>query len=114
MDPEFVENPVVTKIHDSLYIALYDGANAEKQISYACSRDGIRWGKEQAVRIPDAPALIGSTRTPMCLIHEGKGVYTIYFTAFDGLNPEKVEPLWHNGYGNVWRMQVTLAEGKGK
>lgn len=53
MDPEFVENPVVTKIHDSLYVALYDGAN-EQEVSYACSKDGIHWGKEQLIRIPHA------------------------------------------------------------
>jgi hypothetical protein len=111
MDPEFIENTVVTKIHDSLYIAVYDGANAQ-EISYACSKDGIRWGLEQLIRIPGAPAMIKASRTPLCLINEGKGVYTIYFTAFDGNNPKKMEPLWHDGYGNVWRMQVKLLEGK--
>jgi hypothetical protein len=111
MDPEFIENTVVTKIHDSLYIAVYDGANAQ-EISYACSKDGIRWGLEQLIRIPGAPAIIKASRTPLCLIGEGKGVYTIYFTAFDGDNPKKIEPLWHDGYGNVWRMQVKLVEGK--
>ena len=111
MDPEFVENPVVTKIHDSLYIAVYDGAN-EQEVSYACSKDGMYWGKEQLIRIPNAPKAIKNTRTPLCLIDEGKGVYTIYFTAFDGENPKQVEPLWHDGYGRVWRMQVKLVEHK--
>jgi hypothetical protein len=111
MDPEFVENTVVTKIHDSLYVALYDGAN-EQEISYACSKDGIHWEKEQLIRIPNAPKAIKNTRTPLCLIDEGKGVYTIYFTAFDGDNPGRVEPLWHDGYAHVWKMQVKLKENK--
>ncbi|HLP38191.1 hypothetical protein [Lacibacter sp.] len=109
IDPEFVENSVVTKIHDSLYINLYDGAN-KHEISYACSKDGIHWGKEQLIEIPDAPLDIKHTRTPLCLIREKDGLYSIYFTAFDGKNPDKVEPLWHNGYGKVWRMIVRLTE----
>lgn len=111
MDPEFVENPVVTKIHDSLYIALYDGAN-QQEVSYACSKDGIHWGKEQLIQIANAPKAIKSSRTPLCLIDEGNNIYTIYFTAFDGVNPKQVEPLWHDGYGNVWKMQVKLVEDK--
>jgi hypothetical protein len=92
---------------------LYDGANAQ-EISYACSRDGIHWGKEQLIHIPGAPKAIKSSRTPLCLIDEGKGLYTIYFTAFDGVNPDQVEPLRHDGYGQVWRMRVRLVAGTSK
>ena len=47
-------------------------------------------------------------RTPLGLINEGNHIYTIYFTAFDGDNPQKVLPLWHNGFGNVGMMKVKL------
>jgi hypothetical protein len=31
---------------------------------------------------------------------------------FAGNNADKVEPLWHDGYGQVGRMQVRLMPGK--
>ncbi|MBC7889186.1 MAG: hypothetical protein H7Z13_15020 [Ferruginibacter sp.] len=108
MDPEFVENCIAAKIAPDLYIAVYDGAN-EQEISYSCSKDGFHWGKEQLIKIKNAPGWIKNTRTPLCLIREGKDLYTIYFTAFDGNNPDKVEPLWHDGFGNVGMMKVRLA-----
>jgi hypothetical protein len=105
-DPEFIENPIATKINDNLYIAVYDGDN-KHELSYAVSTDGIHWGKEQLMTIP-APEWLHTMRTPLGLISEGNDIYTIYFTAFDGINPEKILPLWHNGFGNVGMMKVKL------
>ena len=107
MDPEFVENCISTKVAPNLYIAVYDGAN-EKEISYSCSKDGKHWEKEQLIKIPNAPSWIKNTRTPLGLISEGNGLYTIYFTAFDGDNPDKIEPLWHDGFGNLGKLTVRL------
>ncbi|MGK7396063.1 MAG: hypothetical protein ACNS62_15915 [Candidatus Cyclobacteriaceae bacterium M3_2C_046] len=107
MDPEFIENSVVTKINDHLYINLYDGAN-EHAISYSWSPDGINWQPEQLIEFPDPPGWIKSTRTPLGLIDEGNGIYSIYFTAFDGNNPEKIEPTWHDGFGHVGLLKVKL------
>ncbi len=107
MDPEFVENSNVTQVAPNLYINLYDG-NSKQEISYAWSKDGIHWGKEQLIILPNAPEWIKSTRTPISLIDEGDGIYSIYFTAFDGNNPNKIEPLWHDGFGNVGRVKVKL------
>jgi len=106
-DPEFIENTIVTKIDDSLYIAVYDGANIH-ELSYAVSTDGIHWGKEQLMLIPNAPDWLHTMRTPLGLINEGNGIYTIYFTAFDGNNAQKILPMWHNGFGNVGMMKVKL------
>jgi hypothetical protein len=107
MDPEFVENSVVTKINDHLYINLYDGAN-EHAISYSWSTDGINWKPEQLINLPDPPSWIKNTRTPISLIDEDDGIYSIYFTAFDGNNPEKIEPTWHDGFGNIGLLKVKL------
>jgi len=92
LDPEFIENTIVTKINDSLYIAVYDGANIH-ELSYAVSTDGIHWGKEQLMLIPNAPVWLHTMRTPLGLINEGNGIYTIYFTAFDGNNAQKILPM---------------------
>ncbi len=107
VDPLFVENCVAIQVAPQLYITVYDGSN-EHEISYACSKDGRHWGKEQLIKIPNAPSWIKNTRTPLCLINEGNGLYTIYFTAFDGKNPDKIEPLWHDGFGNVGKLTVRL------
>lgn len=106
MDPEFIENSIVTQVAPTLYINLYDGAN-KQEISYSWSKDGIHWEKEQLIRLPNAP-WIKYTRTPLSLIDEGDGIYSIYFTAFDGNNPNEIEPLWHNGFGNVGMVKVKL------
>jgi hypothetical protein len=107
MDPEFIENSNITKVAPDLYINLYDGANLQ-EISYAWSTDGIHWGKEQLIKLANAPAWIKNTRTPLSLIDEGENIYSIYFTAFDGNNPNEIEPLWHDGFGNVGLVKVKL------
>ncbi len=54
MDPEFVENCIAIRVAPKLYITVYDGAN-EHEISYACSKDGLHWGKEQLIKYPMRP-----------------------------------------------------------
>ncbi|HEU0226265.1 MAG TPA: hypothetical protein VFQ86_00855 [Arachidicoccus soli] len=107
MDEEFIENSIVTKINDNLYINVYDGAN-KHELSYATSSDGIHWNKEQIMNIPNPPEWLHTIRTPLGLINEGNNIYTIYFTAFDGKNPKQILPLWHLGFGNVGMMKVKL------
>ena len=107
MDPQFIENPIVTKIADDLYAVVYDGAN-KHEISYAFSRDGIHWFTEQLLVLPNAPIWLNAMRTPLGLISEGNDLFTLYFTAFDGVNPDAVEPLWHDGFGYVGRCTVKL------
>ncbi len=107
MNSEFVENSIVTQVTPNLFINLYDGANLQ-EISYSWSTDGIHWKKEQLIKLHNSPVWIKSTRTPLSLIDEGDGLYSIYFTAFDGNNPNNIEPLWHDGFGNVGRVIVKL------
>lgn len=107
MDPDFIENPVVTRIADDVFVNLYDGGNTHA-ISYALSRDGIKWDKEQVVALPNAPAWLKAVRTPLCIIPEGNGEFSIFFTAFDGVNPEQIVPHWHDGYGHLARATVRL------
>lgn len=108
MDDDFVENPVVRKItHEGVdfFINVYDGAN-DHGISYSLSMDGWQWSKEKVLDLPALDWMKGGTRTPLGLIPEEDGTYTIFFTAFDGVNPEKIEPLWHDGFGQVGRVRV--------
>lgn len=106
LDPVFVENPVVTKIRDDLFVVVYDGANV-REISYAFSADGVHWGEEKLLDLHlAAPPQVKITRTPLGLIDEGDGSFTLYLTAFDGDNLDGVEPLWHDGFGAVWRCTI--------
>lgn len=107
MDPEFIENPIVTKIDDHLYVAVYDGGN-KHEISYSWSKDGINWNKEQLLVLPNAPEWLHAMRTPLGLIPEGNNQFTLYFTAFDGKNEAGVLPLWHDGFGSIGKVEVKL------
>jgi len=108
MDPEFIENSVVTQVAPNLLINLYDGAN-KQEISYSWSTDGIHWAKEQLLKLPNPPEWIKHLRTPLGLIDEDDETYSIYFTAFDGNNPNKIEPMWHDGFGNVGLVKVKIS-----
>jgi hypothetical protein len=110
MDPEFIENPIVTRVRPDLYAVVYDGGNRH-EISYAFSSDGVHWEPEQLMVLPEVPAWLDAVRTPLGLIPEDDGTFTLFFTAFDGVNPEGVHPLWHDGFGYVGRCRVVLEEG---
>ncbi len=107
MDDDFIENPVVTRLADDLFVNIYDGGNTHA-ISYALSRDGVQWDREQLIQIPNAPSWLKAVRTPLSVIDEGDGTYTMFLTAFDGVNPEQIVPLWHDGYGHIARATLRL------
>lgn len=107
MDPHFVENPVVSRIDDDLFIAVFDAGN-HRAMSYSFSRDGLTWDEARRMSLESAPANLAVARTPLGLIHQGDDLFTVFITAFDGVNPDSVEPLWHDGYGEVWRCEVRL------
>jgi hypothetical protein len=107
LDEAFVENPVVTRVHDSLYIAVFDGGRA-RELSYSMSADGLTWERARRISLEDAPHSLAVARTPLGLIPEDDGTFTLYITAFDGLNPERSVPLWHDGFGAVWRCDLRL------
>jgi hypothetical protein len=107
MDPEFVENCISTKVAPNLYIAVYDGAN-EKEISYSCSKDGKHWEKEQLIKIPNAPSWIKEYKNTAGTYQRRQRFVHNLLHAFDGDNPDKIEPLWHDGFGNLGKMTVRL------
>jgi hypothetical protein len=78
----FAENPVITKLDNGYYVAVLDGGGPNR-IGYSFSEDGMHW--EEATFLP----LAGHTkkwwtnlRTPLGLIPEGNGRYTVFFTAY--------------------------------
>ncbi len=93
------ENPIVSRI-GRWYVAVYDAVapgaptyipNGGHITGYTCSRDGIHWLPGGRILVqPDGPGNWSrDLRTPMGLIPEGKGVYTLFYTGF-----ERAAPQW--------------------
>lgn len=105
--PLFVENPIVTRLDNGLYVAIYDGGpmyiTGIGTFGYSVSRDGIQWSEGTYLHLPeDQMTWQAKIRTPLCLIPEGDGVYTMYYTAMD-----------HDDYGCIGRVRLLLVDDNG-
>jgi len=88
----FMENPIVTRI-GKLYVIVYDSdvQNPTKRsyffenhsVGYATSKDGIHWSKGGRITVqPEGDVNWSSDiRTPLGLVDEGNGLYTLVYTA---------------------------------
>ncbi len=77
----FIENPIVTKLSDGTYVAVYD-TNVEGSVGYAFSADGIGWTRGKALAVQNGNGIWASeVRTPLGLIAEGKDSFTLFYTA---------------------------------
>lgn len=98
IEPMFIENPIVYHFRGGPYLAIYDncaerppevpdvGAYYGKEayhIGYAFSTDGFHWmkGRSAPVIPPGAATWSMDARTPLCLIPEGNGEFTVLYTA---------------------------------
>jgi hypothetical protein len=77
----FIENPIVTQLADDIYVAVFDN-HGEHTIGYSFSSDGIHWSTGRALIVQDGKGIWASEiRTPLGLIPEGKGRFTLFYTA---------------------------------
>lgn len=77
----FIENPIVTRLSDGTYVAVYDD-RAEHAVGYTFSRDGIHWAPGRALVVQKANGIWASeVRTPLGLIAEGNDSFTLFYTA---------------------------------
>jgi hypothetical protein len=79
-----IENPIVDKLRKKLWIAVYDQVStAPHLIGYVWSKDGINWGQGDTLNIyPDGKGWCKDIRTPLGMVDEGNGKYTIFYTGF--------------------------------
>jgi len=89
--PSFVENPIVSRLPNGLYIAVFDGGpewlKLPNHIAYTLSKDGYVWTRARYIPIDVKVKKWWHTmRTPLCLMPEGDDVYTIIFTAINNDN----------------------------
>lgn len=95
----FLENPIVTKLDNGEYAAVYDSElNGAAGVMY--SKDGIHWYRGTPLQV--LPISSGraadDVRTPLGLVPEQNGTYTLLFT---GNNPAD------GYYGDVYHTVVT-------
>ena len=81
----FIENPVVSRLPDGRYLAIFDSLGA-REIGYSLSQDGLTWPPETRLT-----AQTGSNkwagdgdhdmRTALCAVREDDGSFTVVYTA---------------------------------
>lgn len=81
---KFMENPIVTHLRNGPYIAVFDvDVDHPDSIGYSVSSDGIHWSKDHLITLRSDPKLwVERVRTPLGLIPEGHGIYTLFYTGF--------------------------------
>ncbi len=88
--PWFIENPIVSRLPNGLYIAIFDGGpegwghHLPNMMGYSLSKDGLKWS--EAHYIPFSTKVKkwwDIMRTPLCLIPEGNDVYTVVYAAIN-------------------------------
>lgn len=109
IEPLFIENPVVARI-SAHYAAVYDSSLSPqpgqwvaepRHIGIAFSADGTHWprGGRLAVQPPDGPAQWSEDlRTPLGLIPEEDGNFTVLYTA-----QNRSERFWSVGLARLAR-----------
>ena len=84
--PVFGENPIVVKLKDGRYSATLDGGTPT-QFGYSFSDDGIHWAKAAFVDLSlEFDQWWTLMRTPLGLIPEDDGTYTVFYTAYTKAN----------------------------
>lgn len=76
----FSENPIVTELKDGTLIAVMDAHGSG--FGYSLSRNGVDWSDMKFVEVTDrVEPWWAEFRTPLGLIEEGDGTFTLFFTA---------------------------------
>ncbi|WP_223815965.1 hypothetical protein [Adhaeribacter rhizoryzae] len=90
MHPWFIENPIVSKLPNGLYIAVFDGGpdgwghHLPNMMGYSLSNDGYTWSEARYLPIETkVKKWWDIMRTPLGLVPEGNNVYTIVYAAID-------------------------------
>jgi hypothetical protein len=115
IERKFIENPIVARIGRK-FVAVYDSSLDDTNPGYisdghhvgvSVSSDGIHWPRGQRLDVqPAAANWSEDIRTPLCLIPEGGGVYTMLYTG-----KRKGQAFWPVG---LVRLKLTMARGPGQ
>lgn len=88
VEPVFIENPVVHRLEEGIYVAVYNNI-IPNAIGYTFSSDGIHWapGQSLIVQPKGTDAWAADVRTPLGLIPEDGEIFTLFYTGSQ--NPSK-------------------------
>ena len=88
--PWFIENPIVSELPGGVLIAIFDGGpdawglHLPNMFGYSLSLDGITWSEAHYIPIhTKVKKWWDIIRTPLCLIPEGDGIYTVVYAAIN-------------------------------
>ncbi|MCX6622224.1 MAG: hypothetical protein NTY38_14375 [Acidobacteria bacterium] len=94
------ENPVVTRWHGK-YLAVFDTILREDAIGYAESADGVHWSAARQLMLRRTAELwVRDVRTPLGLVAEGNGTFSLFYTGYD-------EPK-NQGFGCLGLVEVKI------
>ena len=90
IEKRFAENPIVTQLENGYYVAVYDNdIEYPNAIGYTWSApgDGVHWapGRQLVVQPKGRGFWADTVRTPLGLIPEGHGQYTVFYTGYQKL-----------------------------
>lgn len=78
------ENPVVDRLDDGRYIAVFDGCGSHRKMGYMLSPDGLVWSAPRFFDFDGREEKWWAlSRTPLGVIHETDGSFTVFFTAYN-------------------------------
>lgn len=116
---ENMENPVITRLKNGLYVAVFDGASKYQKMGYMFSEDGVQWSRKYFFGLEaNENKWWELSRTPLGLIDEGDRGFTLYFTAYNKNFYEFDENVWieeapdslKGMFGSVGMMKLKLKE----
>jgi len=91
VESRFIENPIVTRLSDGTYAAVYD-TDAPNAIGYTLSSDGIHWGPGKHLVVQNEGRIWATeVRTPLGLVEEGPDSFTIFYTANEKISGAKAD-----------------------
>jgi len=113
---QHTENPIVQELKENLYVALFDGCGVYQKFGYMVSSDGLHWSKPIIINLENYPdKWWGLTRTPLGLIDEGEGNYSLYFTAYNknfyqipGIWEAKTDEVFNGFFASVGAIKLKL------
>ena len=80
---KFAENPVVCTYKKNKLIALLDGGHINQNFGYSVSINDTTWQPASFIKTDNHPNRWWTLmRTPLCILDDADGTYTVYFTAF--------------------------------
>jgi hypothetical protein len=87
LEKHFVENPIVSRLDNGYYVMVYDDdVEYHNSIGYSWSApdDGVHWapGKQLTVQPKGTGFWADIVRTPLGLIPEGHGQFTLFYTGY--------------------------------